>query len=56
MVHAALMREEGESLNELHQRLDEVVGQVLRREMEPVNEVPGGRFYVGRKRREDGKR
>ena len=52
MVYAALMRQQGESLDELHRRLDEVVGQVMRREMEAINEVPGGRFYVGRKRRE----
>jgi hypothetical protein len=51
-VYAALIRRNGESLDELHQRLDAVVGQVMRGEREPVNEVPDGRFYVGRKRRE----
>lgn len=54
MVYAALMREEGESLDELHERLDCIVGRVMRGEIEPVNEVPDGRFYVGRKRREKG--
>ena len=52
MVYAALMRQPEESLDELHRRLDEVVGQVMRGEIEAINEVPGGRFYVGRKRRE----
>ena len=52
IVYAALMREEGESLDALHRRLDDVVGQVMRGEIAPINEVPGGRFYVGRKRRE----
>jgi len=52
MVYAALMRQPEESLDELHRRLDEVVGQVMRGESEAINEVPGGRFYVGRKRRE----
>src|ERR1700726_4650689 len=54
MVYAALMREEGESLDELHERLDGIVGRVMRGEIEPINEVPDGRFYVGRKRREKG--
>lgn len=54
MVYAALIRADGESLDELHDRLDGVVGRVMRKEIEPVNEVPGGRFYVGRKRREKG--
>ncbi|MGH7105897.1 MAG: hypothetical protein ACREFT_05280 [Acetobacteraceae bacterium] len=55
VVYAALMREEGESLDALHRRLDGVVGEVMRGEIEPINEVPGGRLYVGRKRREAGK-
>lgn len=54
MVYAALMREEGESLDELHERLDGIVGRVMRGEIEPINEVPDGRLYVGRKRREKG--
>jgi hypothetical protein len=56
IVYAALKRREGESLDELHQRLDAVVGQVRRGEIEPVNEMPDQRFYVGRKRREAAKR
>jgi hypothetical protein len=55
MVYAALMRQREESLDQLHRRLDEVVGQVMRGEIEAINEVPGGRFYVGRKRRDVGK-
>ena len=51
-VYAALIRRAGESLDDLHQRLDDVVGQVMRGEREPVNEVPDKRFYVGPKRRE----
>lgn len=45
VVYAALMRRDGESLDELHQRLDEVVGQVTRGEMEPVDEVPAGTVW-----------
>lgn len=56
MVYAALKRREGQSLEELHQRLDEVVGQVRRGERDPVNEMPDSRFYVGRKRRDASKR
>ena len=55
MVYAALTRQREESLDQLHRHLDEVVGQVIRSEIEAINEVPGGRFYVGRKRREAGK-
>jgi hypothetical protein len=51
VVYAALMRGESENLDALHRRLDDVVGQVMRGEIAPINEVPGGRFYVGRKRR-----
>jgi len=51
VVYAALIRREGESLDELHQRLDTIVGEVVRGKRAPVNEVPGGTFYVGRKRR-----
>jgi hypothetical protein len=51
-VYAALIRREDESLDDLHRRLDEIVGQVMRGEREPVNEVPDKRFYVGPKRRE----
>ena len=51
-VYAALIRRAGESLDDLHHRLDEIVGQVMRGEREPVNEVPDKRFYVGPKRRE----
>ena len=54
-VYAALMRRKGETLDALHERLDRIVGQVMREEIEPVNEVPGGRFYVGKKRREGAK-
>jgi len=35
-VYSALIRRDGESLDELHRRLDEVVGQVMRGEREPV--------------------
>jgi IS66 C-terminal element len=39
MLYAAFMRQEGESLDEAApRRLDDVVGQVMRGEIEPINE------------------
>jgi hypothetical protein len=54
-VYAALVRREGESLEDLIKRLDEAVGQVMLGGAS-INELVDGEFVVGRKRRARGPR
>jgi hypothetical protein len=46
-MYATLVRREGETLDQLMGRLDVAIGQSLR-SGEPVNELPGAEFFMGR--------